>query len=232
MPTYQPLDKPLSEIDIDKGECRCNPLPQRRPSMVDRDEDLKEHEKAWRIPGTDVSDFFNYGFDEFTWTLYCLKQEKMRDQAREDNALFNAGMMMGVEGPSLGETGAASVPPNAPQQRLNLPPVPGMPDMPPEMQAMMAQLASGFDPSQLAPMDPATFVMPPAGAVPPPPQAGQGAVPQGPAFGHGPQAFGNQALNAPQMPYPFDPGMGGPDGGRNRPGNFSARGRGGGRRQW
>ena len=207
--------------------------------MVDRGEDLKEHEKAWRIPGTDVSDFFNYGFDEFTWTLYCLKQEKTRDQAREDKALFNAGMMMGVEGPSLGETGAASMPPNAPQQRLNLPPVPGMPgmsgmpgvpDMPPEMQAMMAQMASGFDPSQFAPMDPAAFGMPPAGPVPPPPQAGQGAVPQGPAFGHGPQAFGNQAMNAPQMQYPFDPGMGGPDGGRNRPGNFP-RGRGRPRRQ-
>lgn len=33
-------------------------------------------DKPWRKPGAIPSDFFNYGFDEFTWTLYCDKLKK------------------------------------------------------------------------------------------------------------------------------------------------------------
>lgn len=35
-------------------------------------------EKPWRKPGADISDYFNYGFDEETWKLYCDKQKKMK----------------------------------------------------------------------------------------------------------------------------------------------------------
>ncbi|KAF8438718.1 Fip1 motif-domain-containing protein, partial [Terfezia claveryi] len=37
-------------------------------------------EKPWRKPGADVTDYFNYGFDEFTWTAYCQKQSSLRDE--------------------------------------------------------------------------------------------------------------------------------------------------------
>ncbi|ODV88992.1 hypothetical protein CANCADRAFT_45469 [Tortispora caseinolytica NRRL Y-17796] len=37
-------------------------------------------EKPWRRPGADVSDYFNYGFDEFTWQLYCENQDSRRAQ--------------------------------------------------------------------------------------------------------------------------------------------------------
>ena len=57
-------------------------------------------EKPWRKPGihslrndlsvgADVTDFFNYGFDEFTWTAYCSKQTNLRNE-------FNPGKVMAV----------------------------------------------------------------------------------------------------------------------------------------
>lgn len=35
-------------------------------------------EKPWRKPGADITDYFNYGFNEETWRAYCEKQKKMR----------------------------------------------------------------------------------------------------------------------------------------------------------
>ncbi|EMR08948.1 hypothetical protein PNEG_02728 [Pneumocystis murina B123] len=35
-------------------------------------------EKPWRKPGADITDYFNYGFDEFTWMAYCAKQTGIR----------------------------------------------------------------------------------------------------------------------------------------------------------
>ncbi|XP_028833738.1 pre-mRNA 3'-end-processing factor FIP1 isoform X3 [Denticeps clupeoides] len=35
-------------------------------------------EKPWRKPGADLSDYFNYGFNEDTWKIYCEKQKKLR----------------------------------------------------------------------------------------------------------------------------------------------------------
>ena len=30
------------------------------------------------LPGADISDYFNYGFNEITWSLYCEKQRRLR----------------------------------------------------------------------------------------------------------------------------------------------------------
>ncbi|KAL6110107.1 fip1l1 [Pungitius sinensis] len=35
-------------------------------------------EKPWRKPGADLSDYFNYGFNEDTWKAYCEKQRRLR----------------------------------------------------------------------------------------------------------------------------------------------------------
>ncbi|KAF7690121.1 pre-mRNA 3'-end-processing factor FIP1 isoform X2 [Silurus meridionalis] len=35
-------------------------------------------EKPWRRPGADLSDYFNYGFNEDTWKTYCDKQRRLR----------------------------------------------------------------------------------------------------------------------------------------------------------
>lgn len=31
-------------------------------------------EQPWRHPGVDIADFFNYGFTEDSWRVYCEKQ--------------------------------------------------------------------------------------------------------------------------------------------------------------
>lgn len=28
-------------------------------------------EKPWNVPGVDITDYFNFGFNESTWKLYC-----------------------------------------------------------------------------------------------------------------------------------------------------------------
>lgn len=35
-------------------------------------------EKPWRKPGADITDYFNYGFNEDTWRAYCERQKKYR----------------------------------------------------------------------------------------------------------------------------------------------------------
>lgn len=36
-------------------------------------------DKPWRKPGADITDYFNFGFNENTWRLYCTKQKSIRD---------------------------------------------------------------------------------------------------------------------------------------------------------
>ncbi|KAF4125392.1 pre-mRNA 3'-end-processing factor FIP1 [Geosmithia morbida] len=128
-PIYPPTGKPITQVNIDQ--------------------DLTDNEKPWRKPGTDISDYFNYGFDEFTWALYAAKQENIRSEFGADafannskkmmdefNAMMMGGMGMGgAGGPGAGGGGG------------------GMDgSMPPEMQQMMQQMmASGMDPSQMDP---------------------------------------------------------------------------------
>ncbi|XP_069487759.1 pre-mRNA 3'-end-processing factor FIP1 isoform X3 [Ambystoma mexicanum] len=45
--------------------------------LVDVDLDSFE-DKPWRKPGADLSDYFNYGFNEDTWKSYCEKQKRLR----------------------------------------------------------------------------------------------------------------------------------------------------------
>ncbi|KAJ8266056.1 hypothetical protein GJAV_G00125400 [Gymnothorax javanicus] len=35
-------------------------------------------DKPWRKPGADLSDYFNYGFNEETWKAYCEKQRRLQ----------------------------------------------------------------------------------------------------------------------------------------------------------
>ncbi|KAL0242744.1 hypothetical protein GEMRC1_005307 [Eukaryota sp. GEM-RC1] len=53
------------------------PHPQSHKTIYDFDID-QDPEKAWRNPGADVSDYFNYGFTEETWRLYCQRQANFR----------------------------------------------------------------------------------------------------------------------------------------------------------
>lgn len=50
-----------------------------------------------RFLGADVSDYFNYGFNEETRKIYCEKQKKMRTEAQsaEVRRVFSAGFVDG-----------------------------------------------------------------------------------------------------------------------------------------
>lgn len=38
-------------------------------------------EKGWRKPGSDLSDWFNYGFDEISWEAYCVRRRELGEAA-------------------------------------------------------------------------------------------------------------------------------------------------------
>ncbi|XP_046561917.1 pre-mRNA 3'-end-processing factor FIP1-like [Haliotis rubra] len=41
-------------------------------------DNLSAEDKPWRNPGADITDYFNYGFNEDTWLQYCEKQRRLR----------------------------------------------------------------------------------------------------------------------------------------------------------
>ncbi|KAI0830889.1 hypothetical protein BC628DRAFT_1312893 [Trametes gibbosa] len=51
-------------------------------------------EKPWRRPGSDLSDWFNYGFDEISWEAYCYRRRELGEVASmlKGNVLNFAGM--------------------------------------------------------------------------------------------------------------------------------------------
>ena len=141
-----------------------------------------------------MTDYFNYGFDEFTWANYCLKQQSLRKEVADskkqldDMQNFMSGGMPQMPG-MAGASGGT------------MPQMPGMGDIPPEMQQMFGQMmAQGIDPSQ---MDPATFMQMMSGG-----QAGQGVDP---SHAYGSQGYGQQQ----QMAYGYG-GSGGNHTGRGR----------------
>ncbi|KAF7302654.1 Fip1 domain-containing protein [Mycena chlorophos] len=51
-------------------------------------------DKAWRRPGSDISDWFNYGFDELSWEAYCYRRRDLGELANvlKTNVLNFAGL--------------------------------------------------------------------------------------------------------------------------------------------
>lgn len=145
-----------------------------------------------------MTDFFNYGFDEFTWANYCLKQQNLRKETSDSKKqmdemqnFLNNGMS---GGPGM---------PNAPGG--GMPSMPNINEIPPEMQQMFGQMMSqGIDPTQ---MDPSAFMQMMSGG-----QGGQGGQAGDPSQGYGGQNYGQQH-NPQQMGYGYG---GGHQGGRGR----------------
>lgn len=52
------------------------------------------NDKPWRRPGSDLSDWFNYGFDEISWEAYCYRRKELGDLATvlKANVLNLTGM--------------------------------------------------------------------------------------------------------------------------------------------
>jgi pre-mRNA 3'-end-processing factor FIP1 len=172
-----------------------------------------ESSKPWRKPGSDITDYFNYGFDEFTWASYCLKQQQMPKEVEEINSqaeqmkafvegIPGGGGIPGMPGMPTGPAGAASA---GGANGMQMPGMPSEADMQQMFQNMMAQ---GVDPTS---MDSNQFMQMMMGG-----GMGQAQPPTGPqgvGFGGG----------------GFDQGSGGFDGGGGG-GGRGGRGRGRGRR--
>lgn len=162
-----------------------------------------------------MTDYFNYGFDEFTWASYCLKQDSLRKE------ILDSKKQMEDMQSFLGMPGGISTIPGMPGQVGGAQPNMAMgnpADIPPEMQQMMAQMmAQGLDPTQ---MDPATFMQMMQGG-----QAGANGV-QGQSFG-GVQGFGQQGQNSQQMNFGYGTGGVGSGGGGSGVGGNNGGGGGG-----
>lgn len=66
--------QPPGKFSIDEFECvgTISGMPAHKFSIDSLDE------KPWRKPGADITDYFNYGFNEDTWRSYCERQKQMR----------------------------------------------------------------------------------------------------------------------------------------------------------
>ena len=197
-------------------------------------EDFPEDDKPWRRPGTDMTDYFNYGFDEFTWASYCLKQDSLRKEILDSKKqMEDMQSFLGMPGGMPTIPGMVGQMSGAQQNMAMSTPA----DIPPEMQQMMAQMmAQGMDPTQI---DPATFMQMMQGG-----QASANGA-QGQSFG-GVQGFGQQSQSTPQMSFGYgtggtgngsgnSAGSGGTGGGGGSSGGAAGRnqgGRGQNRRNW
>ncbi|KAL2847692.1 Fip1 motif-domain-containing protein [Aspergillus pseudodeflectus] len=189
-----------SSIDVHANP--VHPTTGKPIMLTDMDSDFPDDDKPWRRPGSDLTDYFNYGFDEFTWASYVLKQQELRkevgDQKRQLDDM-QSFLTMGLPPMPGANPGAGPPAGSAPPA---MPGMPGMPDMNPDMmQGMLASMmAQGLDPAS---MDPMAF-MQQAQAM----MGGQSGAGGGQQGQHG---FGGQGGNQGQMGY-----GGGYGGGRGR----------------
>ncbi|TKV91634.1 hypothetical protein SEVIR_9G109100v4 [Setaria viridis] len=51
-------------------------------TIFDIDVDAAFEEKPWKYPGADISDFFNFGFDEEKWKDFCKQLDQLRLESR------------------------------------------------------------------------------------------------------------------------------------------------------
>jgi len=45
---------------------------------------MKFLKKKWQRPGTDLTDYFNFGFNERTWRAYCKKLKQKREEEKSN----------------------------------------------------------------------------------------------------------------------------------------------------
>lgn len=137
-PQQQRTTVTSSNIDVDKvPEYQDKPLTQLDIELLKL--------KPWRAPGVDVSDYFNFGFDEFTWIYYCHKQDKLRGEFNPSKVMES--IMKGTGESNDAKPGVAGMPPfmaNMPMPppsfmaNMPMPPM-GMPMPPPGFNGQFPQ---------------------------------------------------------------------------------------------
>ncbi|TIB37962.1 hypothetical protein E3P86_01944 [Wallemia ichthyophaga] len=160
-----PVDKPTTpstapQLDLDPSTLDA-------ATVYDIDVDAVDVEKPWRQPGADITDWFNYGFDEYKWLEYATRKrsiggatEKMNPfapHATTPDELMNVlppelqammhmmppiPQMGGISGmPGMGMGGMSNLPPAMPGGGMpgmpGMPQMPGMPGMPPGFEMSM-----------------------------------------------------------------------------------------------
>ncbi|KAF2268809.1 hypothetical protein CC78DRAFT_565259 [Lojkania enalia] len=159
---------PVRSSTIDVNADPVYPAVGKPISQIDMDADLAESMKPWRLPGADQSDYFNYGFDEFTWEMYRQRQSNIAAtlaQQKAETAQFQQMFMPSMSGPAAssgtaggnsgGSGGAGGVPgaPTGPaaQGGGGMGDMAGMMGMSQEqLMGLMTQMqASGIDPAQM-----------------------------------------------------------------------------------
>eukprot|EP00462_Mataza_sp_D1_P020836 CAMPEP_0175142852 /NCGR_PEP_ID=MMETSP0087-20121206/13062_1 /TAXON_ID=136419 /ORGANISM="Unknown Unknown, Strain D1" /LENGTH=230 /DNA_ID=CAMNT_0016426767 /DNA_START=22 /DNA_END=711 /DNA_ORIENTATION=+ len=68
-------DEDDDQNEDDEDDELALPKPNTKVYEIDLD---KLTDRPWRKPGADLTDYFNYGFDEDTWREYCNKQITFR----------------------------------------------------------------------------------------------------------------------------------------------------------
>ena len=148
-------------------------------------------DKPWRRPGADVSDWFNYGFDEETWKVYAQKQMQIRQINRQVKE-GRGGAAITVQQPSqpaiqqpqqqqlpphphsmphaMAQPPQLPMPPGGGMARPFIPPpfVPSHPGGPPPSMPPMGGHVHG------GPFGPPPYGPPPSGYYGPPPGAAAG----------------------------------------------------------
>lgn len=122
-------------------------------------------EKPWRRPGANLSDWFNYGFDEHTWALWCAKKNTMSEAraelgAESETAAPGMPFMPPMDGAQ--DAFAAMFGPGAMMNMPSMPAWPGMPDdgqatgmtMPPAMPGLPGAPWAEAPPSESEPRSP------------------------------------------------------------------------------
>lgn len=86
-------------------------------------QELKDDEKPWRKPGADITDYFNYGFNEETWIGYCMKQKRLRSEnnvLKSNLQMIQTGMMGTNISSMSGPPGASLISINTQNSSLSL----------------------------------------------------------------------------------------------------------------
>ncbi|OBZ86574.1 Pre-mRNA polyadenylation factor fip1 [Choanephora cucurbitarum] len=114
-------------------------------------------DKPWRKPGADITDYFNYGFNEITWRSYCAKQKMLRENKKmmgdiDMNDFMSMSMMMP---PNMMEATMSGMPgmPGMPNPMMGLPM--GMPPPPPSSGTANSGRGRGNAPSNFNQRNPA-----------------------------------------------------------------------------
>ncbi|PXF45910.1 Pre-mRNA 3'-end-processing factor FIP1 [Gracilariopsis chorda] len=146
-------------------------------------------EKPWLDAKADLTDYFNYGFTEETWKLYCERQKQMRLEVSMLAKIKTVDGNKTQAGNTVRTVNPSPVKPSQTQQHAPR----GRPTG--QDQAIAA-------PNTKLPQQPP---MPPPGMMPPPmpPQGGMPPMPNIPGNMRNPP--GNMPVMPPNMPFPFHP---------------------------